>query len=201
MGGRRDTVQPLPSAGHGLHAVLRLPDTGLRRIVAPRLRRDTRRRLVDGRMGSIARCPHPRPEHWQQYGHQRNSFPHRRTARHSACHLPGNTGRPDGGFSPQVFATHVCRQCCFPRLPEPYSPPSFGRGTRRAGLHRTAICRTATAHAEVDRSCRRKQRPYHPACQPAECLERTGTVAMQTEDAHYQESLFKHYLQDRWTNN
>ncbi|WP_277121815.1 alpha/beta fold hydrolase [Bacteroides ndongoniae] len=28
-----------------------------------------------------------------------------------------------------------------------------------------------------------------------------GTVAMQTEDAHYQESLFKHYLQDRWTNN
>ena len=28
-----------------------------------------------------------------------------------------------------------------------------------------------------------------------------GTAAMQTEDAHYEESLFKHHLQDRWTNN
>ncbi len=27
-----------------------------------------------------------------------------------------------------------------------------------------------------------------------------GTAAMQTEDAHYQESLFRHHLQDRWTN-
>lgn len=28
-----------------------------------------------------------------------------------------------------------------------------------------------------------------------------GTTVRQTEDAHYQEELFKHYLQDLWTNN
>lgn len=28
-----------------------------------------------------------------------------------------------------------------------------------------------------------------------------GTKVTETDDAHYQEPLFKHYLQDRWTNN
>ena len=28
-----------------------------------------------------------------------------------------------------------------------------------------------------------------------------GTTILETDDAHYQEPLFKHYLQDRWTNN
>ena len=28
-----------------------------------------------------------------------------------------------------------------------------------------------------------------------------GTPVTETDDAHYQEPLFKHYLQDRWTNN
>lgn len=40
-----------------------------------------------------------------------------------------------------------------------------------------------------------------PPANQLQAWEECGTPALQTDDAHYQEELFRHYLQELWTNN
>ncbi|ADV44063.1 pimeloyl-ACP methyl esterase BioG family protein [Bacteroides helcogenes] len=40
-----------------------------------------------------------------------------------------------------------------------------------------------------------------PPANQLQAWKESGTPARQTEDAHYQEELFRHYLQELWTNN
>lgn len=40
-----------------------------------------------------------------------------------------------------------------------------------------------------------------PPANQLQAWEESGTPARQTEDAHYQEELFRHYLQELWTSN
>ena len=155
--------------------------------------------FADHATALIARYVRRRYPYGKQHRHQRNTLPHRPAYGYSTRHLPRDIGRTDRGFTAQFLRRMCANGAAFKAFLEitPRRPLEELRDelTEIEKMYHTLPAATFHWQQAVTGG---NDRIIPPANQ-LQAWETLGTPVLQTEDAHYQEELFRHYLQDLWT--